>query len=93
MKKYKVAPEVREQTIRRIKDGSVTVQQAAKEHGVHATTLCGWLGAKVRGMPSILEIARLRKENDELLRLGGGLTDHIGRSPQAALFCTVLPAQ
>lgn len=80
MKKYKVAPDVREQVISRIKGGSVTVHQAAKEHGVHETTVYGWLGAKARGMPSILEMARLKKENDELLRLVGAITLKLSES-------------
>jgi transposase-like protein len=74
MRKFKVAPDVREQIINRIKEGSVTVQQAAKEHGVHETTVYGWLGTKAHGAPSILELARLKRENDELLRLVGAIT-------------------
>jgi transposase-like protein len=74
MKKYKVAPDVREQIITRIKEGSVTVQQAAKEHGVHETTVYGWLGSKADGMPSVLEFAKVKRERDELLRLVGEIT-------------------
>jgi transposase-like protein len=74
MKKYKVAPDVREQIITRIKVGSVTVQQAAKEHGVHETTVYGWLGSKADGMPSVLEFAKVKRERDELLRLVGEIT-------------------
>ncbi|MFZ1075168.1 MAG: transposase [Minisyncoccia bacterium] len=75
MKQYRIAPEVKEQIINRIKNDGVTVAQAAKEHGIHETTIYGWLGAKVQdGTASVLEIARLRKENDELLRLVGLMT-------------------
>jgi transposase-like protein len=74
MRKHKVAPDLREQIINRIKDGSVTVQQAAKEHGVHETTVYGWLGSKADGTPSILEFAKLKRERDELLRLVGEIT-------------------
>jgi transposase-like protein len=74
MKKHRIAQEVKEQIISRIKDGSVTVQQAAKEHGVHETTVYGWLGSKVENAPSILEFAKLKKERDELLRLVGEIT-------------------
>jgi len=50
MKKYKVAPDVREQIISRIKDGSITVAQAAKEHGVSDAAVYAWLGSKADGM-------------------------------------------
>jgi len=74
MKKYKVAPDVREQIISRIKDGSITVAQAAKEHGVSETAVYAWLGAKVESVPSVLEFAKLKRERDELLRLVGEIT-------------------
>jgi len=74
MKKHRIAPEVREQIINRIKNDGVPVGQAAKEHGVHETTVYGWLGAKAESIPSVLEIAKLRKENEELLKLVGLMT-------------------
>jgi transposase-like protein len=80
MKKHRIAQEVKEQIITRIKDGSVTVQQAAKEHGIHETTVYGWLGAKVESAPSILEFAKLKRERDELLRLVGEITLKLSES-------------
>lgn len=80
MKKYKIAPEVREQIINRIKNDGVSVANAAKEHGVSEQTIYGWIGAKAKGVPSILEIARLRRENDELLRLVGAITLKLSES-------------
>jgi len=74
MKRYKVAPEIREQIINRIKEGSVTVAQAAKEHGVSDVTVYDWLGKKADGTPSILEFAKVKRERDELLRLVGEIT-------------------
>lgn len=74
MKKYKIAPEVREQIISRIKNEGLTVSQAAKDHGVSEQTIYNWIGAKVDGGPSVMEIAKLRRENDELLKLVGLLT-------------------
>lgn len=74
MKKYKIAPEVREQIINRIKNEGVSVAAAAKEHGVSEQTIYGWIGKKAQGMPSVLEMARLKRENDELLRLVGAVT-------------------
>lgn len=80
MKKYKVAPEVREQIISRIKNEGVTVSQSAKDHGVSEQTIYNWIGAKVDGGPSVMEIAKLRRENDELLKLVGLLTLKLNES-------------
>ncbi len=80
MKKYRIAPEVREQIIARIKNEGVTVAQAAKDHGVHETTIYGWIGAKTEGGPSVMEFARLKKENEELLKMVGLLTLKLSES-------------
>lgn len=74
MKKHRVASEVKEQIITRIKNEGVSVQEAAKEHGLSDSTIYGWLEKRVTGMPSILEVAKLRRERDELLRLIGEIT-------------------
>ena len=74
MKKYRISQEVKEQIINRIKNEGLTVAQAAKEHGVHETTVYGWLGGKAKGTPSMLEYIKLKRENDELLRLVGLIT-------------------
>lgn len=74
MKQHRIAPDVKEQIINRIKNEGVPVAQAAKEHGLHDSTIYNWLGAKAEGVPSVLEIAKLRRENDELLKLVGLLT-------------------
>lgn len=80
MKKHRIAPEVKEQIINRIKNEGVTVAEAAKDHGVSEATIYGWIGAKAQGGPSVLEIAKLRKENDELLKLVGLMTLKLSES-------------
>lgn len=74
MKKYRIAPEVKEQIINRIKNDGVAVTEVAKEHGISEQTVYNWLGRKAQGVPSVLELARLKRENDELLRLVGKIT-------------------
>ena len=74
MKQHRTSPEVKQQIINRIKNDGIPVAQAAKEHGLHETTIYGWLGSNVEGIPSILEYATLKRENDELLRLVGLMT-------------------
>jgi transposase-like protein len=72
--KHRLAPEVKADIVRRIKEEGVTVQQAAKEHGVHETTVYGWLGGGATGAPTFGEVSKLRKENNEYIRIIGELT-------------------
>lgn len=74
MKKHRIAPDVKEQIITRIRKDGVSVAEAAKEHGVNEKTIYSWLGSKAQGAPSMLEYLKLKRENDELLRLVGKIT-------------------
>lgn len=66
MKKYKIAKEVREQILNRVKNEGVSVTDAAKDHGVNPTTVYEWLKDGAENVPSALEYARLRRENLDL---------------------------
>ncbi len=74
MKKHKIAPELKEQIINRIKNDGVTVVQAAKDHGIAENTIYAWLSKKVEGQPTLAEIIRLKRENAQLLQLVGEIT-------------------
>jgi transposase-like protein len=74
MKKHRIAPEVREQIINRIKNDGISVVQAAKEHGISEATIYGWISKKVEGQPTLSEIIRLKKENEQLKILLGEIT-------------------
>ena len=80
MKKHRVAPEVKAQIISRIKNDGVFVSQAATDHGVSTGSIYTWLGKKADGGPSVLEIAKLRKENAILLQLVGEITLKLSES-------------
>ena len=73
-KHHRVAPDVREQILKRIKEEGISVEQAAKDAGVHNSTIYGWLGKGVKGNPTIGELVRLKRQNEELLALVGELT-------------------
>lgn len=73
-KGYRVAKEVKEQILKRIKEESVSVSQAAQDHGVSEKTIYHWLTKGVSGTPSWAEFAKLKKENKGLLELVGSLT-------------------
>lgn len=73
-KLHRVAPDVKADIIRRIKEEGVPVAQAARDHGIHETTIYGWLGAGAQGIPSWSEFAKIQKQNKELFALIGELT-------------------
>lgn len=73
-KTYRIAADVKADIIRRIKEEGIPVAQAAKEHGIHETTIYGWMGAGAQGAPSWSEFARIQRQNKELLELVGELT-------------------
>lgn len=73
-KKYRTAPEIKEQIINRIKNDGISVAQVAKDHGVSENTIYGWISRKIEGQPSLSEIIRLKKENRQLLELVGEIT-------------------
>jgi transposase-like protein len=72
--KYKIAPEVREQILKRLKDDGVSVSQLAEEHGISSQTIYGWLGKGITAPPSALEVSRLKRENQTLMEIIGRLT-------------------
>jgi transposase-like protein len=74
MKKHRIAPDVKEQIINRIKNDGISVMQAAKEHGVNEKTVYSWIAHKVEGQPTLSEVIRLKKENDQLKMLVGEIT-------------------
>jgi transposase-like protein len=73
-KTYKIAPEVKTEILRRIKEEGIPVSQAAQEHGVTTTTIYTWLGSGTKRAPSWSEFSRLNRQKDDLLRLLGDLT-------------------
>ncbi len=73
-KRFKVAPDVKADIIRRVKEEGIPVSQAAKEHGVSDASIYTWLSGGVKTAPTWSEFAKMRRERDELLRIVGELT-------------------
>lgn len=74
MKKQKIAPELKEQIINRIKNDGVSVVQAAQDHGISEATIYAWISRKVEGQPTLSEVIRLKRENAQLMQLVGEIT-------------------
>ncbi len=79
-KGYRVAKEVKAEIIRRVKEEGISVAQAAKDAGVHETTVYGWLGAGATSAPSWTEIIKLKKQNKELFEVIGELTIQLSQA-------------
>lgn len=73
-KKHRIAKDVKEQILKRIKDDGIPVTQAAEEHGVSIQSIYAWLTKGVSTGPSWLEIVKLKKENKALFELVGEIT-------------------
>lgn len=73
-KRHRIAPDVKAQILRRVRDEGVPVSQAAEEHGVSTATIYQWLAKDVDRLAARGELARLRRENQSLLTLVGELT-------------------
>ena len=73
-KTYRIAPEIKEQILKRIKDEGLPVVQVANEHGVSEAAVYRWIGSSIKNIPTIGELIRLRRQNAELLALVGELT-------------------
>lgn len=80
MKRHRIAPDLKEQIINRIKNDGISVVQAAKDHGISEATIYGWISKKVEGQPTLSEIIRLKKENEQLKILLGEITLKLSES-------------
>lgn len=74
MKRHKIAPELKEQIINRIKNEGVSVVQAAADHGVAEGTIYTWIAKKTEGLPTLSDIIKLKRENAQLMQLVGEIT-------------------
>jgi len=73
-KPHRIAPDVKEQILRRLKEDGLPAAQLAEEHGISVHTIYGWLSRGVAGHPTLKEFQQLKKDNAMLLSLVGELT-------------------
>jgi transposase-like protein len=68
------AKEVKEEVLRKIREGQ-RVSKVARSHGINEMTIRSWL-ERDTGMTAAeaLEISRLKRENESLLKITGQLT-------------------
>ena len=78
-KTHKIAKEVKDQILKRIKEEGVPVTQAAQEHGIHESTIYTWLG-KGAETTSVAEFLKLKRDKKALLELVGEMTLKLSES-------------
>ena len=72
MKRY--SKEIREEVLTKIRNGR-KVSAVSTEYGINEQTIRNWLERDTGGARAeVLEMSRLRRENESLLRLVGQLT-------------------
>lgn len=70
----KIDTEVKDQILKRIKEGGISVTQAAEDHGISTNTIYRWLTRGLTKLPTWPEFNRLKRENKELKELIGEIT-------------------
>ena len=66
-----VSADVKQQILKRIKNDGIPVAQIAEEHGISPAAIYGWLSKGLKGQPTWMEVAKLKKENRALKELLG----------------------
>lgn len=77
----RIDPKIKEQILKSIKDEGMSVTDAANTYNVSAKTIYNWLRSGVVDSDKnlILELNRLRKENEQLYKLLGRATAELNR--------------
>jgi len=68
-----LSPEQKQEVIGRIKDKGEKVSDLAKEYGVIPKIIYNLLSRSVQGSANLLELARLKREHEALLKIVGEL--------------------
>lgn len=71
---YRISVEIKEEIIKKIKHEGISVMDAATQYGISDKTIYHWLGTKAKGVISLLEHNKLKKENGQLKQIIGDLT-------------------
>jgi hypothetical protein len=80
-----IPKEIKEQVLSRIKNDGVTGKAAADEAGISSKTVYGWLADTTVSEPGILELNKLRRENEGLYALIGRLTAELDKAKKGRL--------
>lgn len=71
---FRIAKEIKDEIINKLKHEGQSVAELATQYGISNRTIYSWLGTKATGTVSLLELNKLKKENDQLKQIIGDLT-------------------
>lgn len=71
---FRIAIEIKNEIISKLKHDGLSVMDAAKQYGISDKTIYNWLGTKAKGSVSLIEFNKIKKENDQLKQLIGDIT-------------------
>ena len=71
---FKIAKEIKDEIINKLKHEGARVSDLATQYGISNRTIYAWLGTKAKGVVSVLEHNKLKKENEQLKQIIGDLT-------------------
>lgn len=74
-----ISAEIKQQIIKEIRDEGKRVVDVAAAHNVSTKTIYTWLRDGIGGDTSALEIARLKRENEQLYGILGKVTAELKR--------------
>lgn len=80
-----IKKEIREEILHKVKAEGLSVAKASEQYGVSVKTIYGWLAKETVKPPSILELYRLRKENQALHQIVGQLTLELSKLKRGKL--------
>lgn len=71
---YRISKEIKAEILNKLKNEGSSVTETAEQYGISTKTIYNWLGTKARGVVSVLEHNKLKKENSQLKQIIGDLT-------------------
>lgn len=69
----RIDPNIKDRIIDKIKNNGMSVREAANEFNISVKAIYNWIGAKGRTEPGLLELSKLKRENECLKQIIGQL--------------------
>ena len=74
-----IKKEIREEIMGKVQEGKYSVRELANQYGISDKTIYGWISSKATPEINLVEINRLRRDNEELKRIIGIVTLQLER--------------